>query len=217
MICICFSVYGQTGINRLSFKAGFSNSTQQWGLSPFSHIRKFNRSIQSGFAGLSYTQPIKMKSQLILGVQYVEKGFRIEYSFEAPNQFYQDAGYQHLLQYLEVPLYYRFSVRNTFFSAGVIYSYLLNDVYSYRENIKSVNSNNGQATEYDIAYNVSYNKLYNRFETSDFGLGIGIGHRFNKHIELEMNLQKHFIQIDKWKQRDLVYNLTVLLGLKYSF
>lgn len=212
----CHFVHGQNNKTGIVIKAGFSHATQQWGLSPVDHIRPPHRGIQSGFVFVGYDFLRKRKADLILGAQYVEKGFRVKYVNDVPGILKQDAGYQYLLQYVEMPIYYRYKHNRFYYSGGVIFSYLLNDVYSYREKITATNNVTGTTSTYDINYELAYNDLYDRISTYDWGIGAGIAYELKPGIEVELNAQKHFIQVDKWKQRDLVYNLAFLLGLKVS-
>ncbi len=157
LLFLGYSLHGfcQNRNHRIVFKTGISHATQQWGVSPFAHIRPPDKSIQSGFLFLGYNLTPKKKIEAIIGLQYAEKGFRIAYQNEIPGRLKQDAAYQYLLRYLELPLTFRLRKDRFYFSGGVVFSYLVGDTYSYREKIIAIDKYTGSETEYNIAYEIN--------------------------------------------------------------
>lgn len=204
----------QTNPSGIIFKTGISNATQQWGQSPIAHIRPPSKSIQSAYLFLGYDILKKSKTDLVVGLQFCEKGFRISYSYDNPSVLHQEASYQYLLKYVELPIFMRLNKNRFYFSGGVVFSYLFSEHYGYKEKLISTNRFNGNKTQYDIAYEISYNDLYNRINKYDLGALIGVAYEIKGGVELDLTIQKHFIQIDNWKQKDLVYNLVILAGIK---
>lgn len=219
IVLFCFNTlaFAQQQTNRIVFRTGLSHATQQWGVSPLSHIRPPNKGIQSGYLFLGYDCLKSTNLDLVIGIQYAEKGFRIKYEYENPGRLKQEAAYQYLLQYIEVPLNFRYRIERFFLSGGFVLSYLVNDVYSYREKIISYDRYRGTSTEFNIAYELSYNELYDRINKFDFGVMLGTSYLIKENVEFDLNIQKHFLQVDNWKQRDLVYNLIFLSGIKLNF
>ena len=216
LLIIALNSFSQNILTGVIIKTGISHATQQWGISPFAHIRPPEKSIQSGYMFLGYDILNKSNVDLIIGLQYAEKGFRIAYQNEIPGRLKQDAAYQYLLRYLELPLTFRLRKDRFYFSGGVVFSYLVGDTYSYREKIIAIDKYTGSEIEYNIAYEVSYNSLVKRMNEYDWGILTGVSYELKKGVELDFTIQKHFLQIDNWHQKDLVYNLVFLSGIKLN-
>ena len=206
--------FGQLKSKPFVIKLGLSHATQQWGYSPFDHIRPIYKSIQSGFAFIGYKIIRKDKLDITAGIQYSEKGFRVNYFFEDQGIYKHELTYQYLLQYLEVPIIYTYHQQRFSYTTGIIFSYLLDDVYSVQDKVTLTNTYTNITTQQQITYETSFNKLYNRINKYDVGIVIGTTYKITENLGIDFTLQKHFLNIDNWKQRDLVYNLVFLLGLK---
>lgn len=200
--------------DRLSIKVGFSNSTQLWGYTPFSHIRPPEKSIQSIFFNVQYAQPITKKSDITIGFQTMEKGFRSTYisDFDPTSQFSQT--YEYRLSYIELPINYIYHWKKYSFIGGAIVSYMWEDAYRFKE-IDILKNNNKTITYYS---NYSTPFIYHdRFIRWDFGINIGIARKIYKNFDIELTMQEHYVDYDKWKTRDLVFNECFLLGVRYTF
>jgi hypothetical protein len=107
LVCIflvsILSVLGQKKSDRFSIKTGFSNSTQGKYLSPFSHIRPLDKSIQSIFINFQYSLPFRNK-EINIGLQFIEKGFRVKYDFYETQSISREIEYQYRLNYIELPI-----------------------------------------------------------------------------------------------------------------
>jgi hypothetical protein len=195
-----------------SIKTGFSHSTQAANISPVAHIRPIEKSIQSVFINVQYTIPIK-KNELNVGLQLIEKGYRTEYDINENNLF-EHTDYQNSLSYIELPINYLWVIKKINFITGVIFSYMYDCNYRIKQTgINYGNPNIIFATNFSDTYNVK-NVRYNDL---DFGVNIGFSKVIYENIEIELTAQKHFIRIDKLRQRDLIYNTSLLLGIRYYF
>jgi hypothetical protein len=95
---------------------------------------------------------------------------------------------------------------------GPIISYLYEDNYRFKTTI--INKGNPR-----IIFQMNdahiYSDQLDRFNRWDFGANVGIAYNLISCLDAELTIQRHFIQIDKWKQLELVYNMSFLLGLRY--
>jgi len=208
-------VYCQSFLNRFSFKVGYSLSVTQLGESPFSETRRLNdRSINSVSFNMQFLQPIQKETAITIGIQTVQKGFRNnvdEISPGAPFQFVKWDEYQ--LNYIEVPINYIFTFSKNFtFIGGIVFSYLYENTYRHKE--EQIVAYVLPPTYYEINDAGPY-VWKNRFNKFDFGVNAGISRKIVKHFELELSVQRHFINVDNWNTQDLRYNLSFLLGVRY--
>lgn len=210
LILLTQTCFSQEVLNRFSVKTGYSISVTQWGVSPFAEIRRWDRSIGCVFFNLQYSQPIK-KNELNIGLQLIEKGFRTQYSFAFPNSS-TNAAYQIRLNYIELPVNYVHRIGKYNIIFGAVLSYLYENNYRFEET--DVNIGNPTIV---FASNYSYTENWNRYNKWDFGVNIGMSYRLHKNFDAEFTIQKHFIDVDTWQQRDLDCNLSFLLGLRYRF
>jgi hypothetical protein len=209
------SISGQVFFDRLSFKTGIANSTQCSGLSPFDHIKPPERSIQSVFFNLQYSQFINDYLDVTIGMQLIEKGFRVDYGFLVPNRFSKAAGYQYRFNYVELPANCVWHVGKYLFTGGALISYMYEQNYRFRE-IDVVYSPTKTATTFESTYSTS--EAYSaRFKKWDFGINLGVGRKIHKDFEIELTAQKHFVNVDNWQTRDIVYNYCFLFGIRYYF
>jgi hypothetical protein len=204
----------QNLLDRISFKVGFSNSTQVWGYTPFDHIRPPEKSIQSVFFNLQYEQPITKKSYITIGLQTLEKGYRTTYTSDPDPVFQYTQTYEYRLSYIELPINYVYHWKKYSFIGGTIISYMWQDAYRFKE-IDVLNRNN-KTTTYYSNYATPYTAP-DRFIRWDFGVNIGIARKIYKNFDIELTMQEHYVDFDKWKSRDLVFNECFLLGVRYTF
>ncbi len=202
-------------LDRISFKAGYSNSITQWGQSPFSEIRRWSRSISSVFFDLQYAQPLTKNSELAIGMQVMEKGFKRDYFLVVPNHLDQSTWYEYRLHYIELPVTYIKHFKNNALIFGLVTSYLYANDFRYREVDVIYPNNNNVKTIIDINYSTPYPN--DRLNKWDFGFTLGYSRKVHKNFDLEITTQKHLINVDKFGGVDIVYNLCFLLGVRYRF
>jgi len=197
---------------KFSIKSGFAHSTQAASISPIAHIRPIEKSIQSVFINIQYNIHLK-KNEISLGLQLLEKGYKTEYELQQGKTFEQ-TNYENSLSYIELPINFIWIRKKTNFITGIIFSYMYECNYRIKQTaIQYGNPNIVFVTNYSNTINVN-NKRYNDL---DFGVNLGLSKEIFKNAELELTAQKHFIRIDKYSQRDLIYNTSFLLGLRYYF
>lgn len=83
--------------------------------------------------------------------------------------------------------------------------------YIYKETGTFYVNGQKKTIRFDSAYPFNYDR-FNRFDT---GYLLGLGYELTKHFSLEIQFQKHLLRVDKWKSRDLTFNTTTILGLRY--
>ena len=200
-------------LKNVSIKIGHSNSVTQWGLSPFSEARRFkDRSVNSVFFNIQYSIPIK-KFYLSIGLQNIEKGFITSYQVQRPN-FLNKISYQYRLYYVELPISVNIPIKKTSLIFGIIGSYLYDDIYR----VSDVQTIYDQFGNPKVWFNSNYSyqfPFYDRYKKWDFGLNAGISRRINRSFDVELSVQKHFIDVDNWHSLDLRYNLCILTGIRY--
>ncbi|MEI6596418.1 MAG: outer membrane beta-barrel protein [Bacteroidota bacterium] len=190
-------------------KTGYAVSVTQFGVSPFSEVRRWDRSISCVFFNLQYSQPIGNNHEINIGLQNIEKGFRIAFVPEPTT----DLAYQNRLNYMELPLNYVYKKDKYKIIIGGILSYMYESIYRRKE----TDIDYGNPTLV-FATNYSYNNDYwDRYNHWDIGVNVGMGYNFFKQFDAEFTVQKHFIDADKMLQRDIAYHVCVLLGLRYRF
>ena len=216
IIFSCQNIFSQNILERVSFKTGYSLSVTQWGLSPFSETRRWNdRSIQSIFFNLQYLQPINKYSVITIGVQTIQKGFRNSIAVSVPGTFQFSQEYQYQLNYIEMPINYIRKINNYSLIGGVIISYMYEHSYRFKED--DILFRQGSSPVY---YRSNYSTAFaysDRFNKWDLGMNLGVSGKLYKNVELEITVQKHFINVDNWNTKDIKYNLSILGGVRYYF
>lgn len=206
-------IYCQNEFNKFSFKVGIANSTQSKDLFILTKIRPFEKSIQGVFVNLEYAIPVK-KNLISFGFQLIEKGFKTIIYLDSKN-YKEETEYQNSLSYFEFPINYVLINKRYNIIAGLLFSYMYENNYRIKETGISYGSPN-----IVIITNgsIDYDKVNDRYKKYDLGINIGLSKKIIKNIALELNLQKHFIRIDKHNyDSDLLYNMCFLFGIKHSF
>jgi hypothetical protein len=191
-----------------TFKTGYSLSVTQLGTTPFSETRRwgargvhslfFNTEIEYSFGNIGLSS----------GLQYIEKGFNTSYS--SYSQFITEhISYQYRLHYLEVPINLKIKKR---LIVGIIGSFLFDDDFRYTFKQTVTSSGTVRRYQYEVASQFPFHERYKQF---DLGINLGYNLRLTNDLSCEINIQKHFVNIDNWNSVDLRYNLCFLVGLRY--
>ena len=127
-----------------------------------------------GMAGLYLNALLKKNSSLEFGIIYVQKGARKNQNVEKGDYTF----YLLRLNYVEVPLLYRWQHNKFFFTIGASYAYLIN----YYESSSELGN---------------YTGLY-PFQRSEFSTNLGIGMNLTPKIGVEVRANNSFLTIRPW-------------------
>ncbi|MBC7384010.1 MAG: PorT family protein [Bacteroidia bacterium] len=219
LVLIWKTTLSQNMCSRFSIYSGMSLSITQWGLSPISEIRKWDRGIASLCLGIKYYQPLK-KNGVSIGLSLIEKGFRTDYTLSNVATM-ASVAYQYRLHYIELPILYHFNIKSNWlkkfsFYSGASLGYLFKDDFRVREAdiIQLVNKPKPIIGYFNLSDSYQWG---NRFRKWDIGIIIGTKYHFKELLDIEFSIQKGLIKVDKLEEIDLAYNLTFNLGISYRF
>ncbi|OYU95941.1 MAG: hypothetical protein CFE21_05875 [Bacteroidetes bacterium B1(2017)] len=215
LILLSSSTFSQKKSLELFIKSGVSHSTQQADYNPISHIRPFNKGIQGCFINLGLEKRLSPKISLTFGCQFLEKGFKVTDKYYYSYTENKDEEYQYRLNYLEAPLCINYQTNGrSKLLFGIVPSYLIHENYRYR--YKTVLNTYITPTMVDYYHSNPYSDAFDRLNKWDCSASIGLNYKVYEKIYFEGTIQKGFVRIDKWKEDDLNYNFSFLLGLKYN-
>lgn len=196
-----------------AIKIGVSHSLTQLGLSPASELRRwYDRGILSPYIYVEYAQPIG-KNELLLGLQIIQKGFKTNLKSPSSLTFEYEESYEYLLNYIELPISYKFNFNSYSITTGGYISYLYDDTYSYN-NTSLVKST---PYDYDMSFHSSQFDYPERYQSWDGGISLGISKKITPDLTVDFTYQKGLVKVENWVSVDLAYNISFLLGLKYKF
>lgn len=211
-----FQLFGQFSVNRFSVKTGISSCVQQRGVSLFDKIDGPQRGIQSALLTIGYEQPVYDRWSASIAFQYIEKGRYSTFTINNSRIYWKDIT-EHKLLYLEMPVYVRYNYKKSTFMLGGILSYLLDERYMTNSDYRVTNSRTGNTSYMQSGFSGEFYKRYNLLNHWDWGMGMGYAYRINKHLSLEVTVQKHFVKVLKNRSDNLVFNFCILGGLTYRF
>lgn len=201
--------------DRLSIKSGLSYSLTQLELSPFSELRRwYDRGILSPFLNLQYTHSTKNKNEFTVGFQIIQKGFKAYLHFDNKKDFEFTQSYEYLLNYIELPICFKYHGEKYNLITGCFFSYLYDDTYRFSET--QVLKNRSPLVYNEIRFAGQYPHP-ERFRELDFGINLGVTRSLTSNIDIEFTYQRGLIKVDKRNTLDLAYNMTLCLGLRYKF
>lgn len=194
--------------NEYFIDAGYSQASQSPLSYSFFQTSYWRQNIHNGFFGIEYYRNINKKNAIGIGLQAVEKGFRIAYVVVSIPQYELDQRYFFKQNYFEMPIMYRYSTKRYFFSVGFLASYL-------------VKSSQGSAfirRYYNGGIQDSRNTSYNSAEFKKFDAGIifRIGMELRKNLFATATFTRGFIRPYIYQSGELNYNEVFMFGLSYK-
>jgi hypothetical protein len=166
---------------------------------------------------LQYVHSLSENTQLSLGLQSAERGFKHVFIFQ--NQFDSTySTYEHRLQYLELPITFIYHYKKWGIIIGATPSYLYHSDHRTYYDLSRYYNPNGTLSSYHVGYMATKHSV-NRFNRWDLGGIIGLSRNIYRGIEIEFLAQKQFIFADAIfpNSRDIAYFITLSAGLRYHF
>jgi hypothetical protein len=201
--------------DRLSVKSGLSYSLTQVEFSPFSELRRwYDRGVLSPFLNFQYSYPTKNQNEFTVGFQMIQKGFKAYLHFDNKKNFEFTQSYEYLLNYIELPICFKYNGDKYKLITGCFFSYLYDDTYRFSET--QILKNRSPLVYNEIKFAGQYPHP-ERFRELDFGINLGITRSLTSNIDLELTYQRGIIKVDKRNTLDLAYNMTICLGVRYAF
>lgn len=189
----------------LSFRGGYcstTNSSNYFSLTGTAGPRR----IRSVFCGFELETPISNTLSANLGFAITPKGFKTTASSADPPLQALTLDYRFNLSYLEMPLgvTYRFNPRFTA-GGGAVVSYLIKSTFLYNYQERIVNRYTSYIQQSDIDH---------LCKDWDFGLYLCGTMNLYKNLDLEVRLQKNFIE-PYIIHNELAKQQTFFVGVKY--
>jgi len=140
------------------------------------HGDKYSGYNKLGFTGGLYVNALlKKKHSLEFGIIYIQKGARKNQNAEKFDYTY----YLLRLNYIEIPLIYRWQHNKFFYTVGLSYGYLIN----YYENSSELGN---------------YTGLY-PFLKSEYSFNIGLGMMIKPQIGVEVRTNNSYLTVRPWQ------------------
>lgn len=200
-----------------SVKSGLAISSQAYHNNRLQPTISAIHNLNSGFVQFQANYKVTKWIDVAMGMQLVEKGFVYDVKnvgLGTPTVF--STMYQYNLLYGELPLNAIFRLRKFSLAIGAIASYLIKANYDYKDRTLTTRPNKPPSI-FDTQFFGEY--PFDRFRKWDWGVNVGLSYRILKDFEIECNLQKHFIRVDKIAPQkgyaDVMYNQSYLIGIRY--
>ena len=212
ILCLIFvlKTFSQSK-NEFFIHVGYSQASQSPKAFSFYQTSYWRENIHNGFFGIEYYRAFNKKHAIGIGLQEVEKGFRIDYTFST--FFYgEDLKYFFKQNYLEMPIMYRYTTmyrsKKYFFNIGVIASYLVksSEGSAFIRNYSNGSIQNIRNTNYDPT----------EFRKFDAGVIARIGVELMKNLSATATFTRGFIRPYKFNSGELNYNEVFMFGLMYK-
>jgi hypothetical protein len=201
---------------KVSFKAAYTLSLTQFGVSPFSDTRPLRTGVSSVIFNVQFAEPIGENAQLSVGIQFAERGFKHLWIFQNRRDTLYST-YQQRLQYIELPITYSYHYKKWGVIVGVTASYLYHSDHRTYYDLARYTPSGGMYL-YSVRYMaVPHSK--DRFNRLDVGGVVGVSRNIYSAIDLEFLAQKQFIFADAKfpNSEDIAYFITLSAGIRYRF
>lgn len=157
------------------------------------HGDKYDGYNKLGFTGGLYLNALlKKKHSLEFGIIYIQKGARKNQNVEK----FDYSFYILRLNYIEIPLYYRWQHNKFFYTAGLSYGYLIN----YYEGSSELGN---------------YTGLY-PFLRSEYSFNIGLGMMIKPQIGVEVRTNNSFLTVRPWQSGFVQPYYNTILGRTFN-
>ncbi len=197
----------QSGWQNLAVQIGYSQSAQSPMLLRIDQVTYWAHNIHSIYFGAEYRDSLNHKWGWTIGIHTCEKGYKTSFSSNGSLSNI-DLSYQYSLRCLEMPICATFNLGAFQLKGGLFATYLLGSNYMLTETDQ--NSILYLQNRFVSPDNFHYNKW-------DFGVILGIVRRITSHFDIELNVERGFLFLDKSKGDEIKYQETGLLGIRYFF
>ncbi|HWY11829.1 MAG TPA: outer membrane beta-barrel protein [Bacteroidia bacterium] len=191
--------------NELNIIGGYSQAGQSSDQFVTSYWRQ---NVHSAFIGLEYNYNITKKSAIGFGVEFVEKGFRQWYGKNLWGTPYFTS-YFYSYNYLELPLYYRYTFKKWYFKVGAYGAYM---VSSAQGALHTFDNGNGVLSE-----NRGVNDNLINVRRFDVGMVLGFGYKITPRLKAFGTFTRGFIRPYKYDSQELIFNECFMFGFSYTF
>jgi hypothetical protein len=200
-------VQAQSGWQNLAIQVGYSQSAQSPSLFRADQVTAWAHNIHSIYFGAEYADSINRHWGWSIGIHTCEKGYKTQFSSTGSlSNIY--LSYQYSLRCLELPICATFNLGGFQIKGGLFTTYLFGSNYMLSETDQ--NSTLYLQNKFVATDNSHYNKW-------DFGIHLGIVRRINSHFDIELNVERGFLFLDKSKGDEIKYQETGLIGIRYFF
>jgi len=158
-------------------------------------------------------------------IAFVQKGSRNNFSISTNDPDQASEYFIFRLNYIEIPLLFKFSHRNFVYEGGLYYARLAGLYFEYRDDYG--NSSGPYENLEDFNNAISGRGFSQLLQNWDFGGMIGFGYKINDNVLASLRISNSFVAIKSFEsgQKDFYptsfrigYTNTVILGtLRYTF
>ena len=204
---VCTNVYySQSKKNEFCIHSGYSQAAQS-GLQQTYHLSPWRNNIHNMFFVVEYYRCFQ-EASLGIGINYVEKGFKNDYTFNYPS-YANNIRLFYSFNYIEVPLILRFKFKKLDYSFMAFYANLFyasqgaatKRIYPDGSTIESRGTS--PATPHVFKH--------------DLGLGLRLAYLLRKDLKATASMTRGFVRPYKYPSGELNFNTVFMFGLSYNF
>jgi hypothetical protein len=196
----------QTKKNEFCVHTGYSQAAQS-GLQQTYFLSPWRNNIHNMFFGIEYYRCFE-EASLGIAVNYVEKGFKNDYTFNYPS-YSNNIRLFYSFNYIEVPLILRFKFRKLDYSFMAFYANLF---YASQGSATTRLYPDGTTIE---SRGTSPATLH--VYKHDIGLGLRLAYLLRKDLKATATMTRGFVRPYKYASGELNFNMVFMFGLSYNF